>query len=67
MGMIENKKDIFFTLQSVSYRATSRTLQRSLFWKTVKIYVILAVVLALAVYFIGAMACGGLAWQKCIH
>lgn len=57
---------IFFYLQSVSYRATSRTLQRTLFWKNIKMYVIIALVVALAIYLIGAMACGGLAWRSCV-
>lgn len=52
---------------SVSYRATTRTLQRSLFWKNIKMYVILFIIAALAVYLIGAMACGGLAWKTCVR
>lgn len=51
---------------SVSYRNTSRTLQRSLFWKNIKMYVIMALIAGLAVYLIGAMACGGLAWKSCV-
>lgn len=51
---------------SVTFRKTSRNLARSMFWKNVKLYVIIGVVIMLIVYFIVSMACGGLAWQKCI-
>lgn len=38
-----------------------------MFWKNVKMYVILASILLFIVYVIISMACGGLAWQTCIH
>lgn len=59
-------QSITLLFQSVTYRHTSRTLQRSLFWKNVKMYVIMGGVAAVAVYLIGAMACGGLKWGKCV-
>lgn len=68
--LVKYKKSIIsilpYYLQSVSYRASARTLQRSLFWKNVKMYVILAFIVGLAIYLIGAMACGGLAWKSCV-
>ncbi|KDR17570.1 vesicle-associated membrane protein 7 isoform X1 [Zootermopsis nevadensis] len=51
---------------SVTFRKTSRNLARSMFWKNVKLYVIIGVVIALIIYFIVSMTCGGLAWQSCI-
>lgn len=51
---------------SVTFRKTSRNLARSMFWKNVKLYVIIAVVVAVIIYFIISMACGGLAWQSCV-
>lgn len=50
----------------MTFRKTSRNLARSMFWKTVKLYVIIALVIIVIVYFIVSMACGGLAWQGCI-
>ncbi|XP_057334774.1 vesicle-associated membrane protein 7 [Microplitis mediator] len=54
------------TNNSVTFRKTSRNLARSLFWKNVKIYVIIAAILIVVIYFIVSMFCGGLAWQKCV-
>ncbi|XP_018571959.1 vesicle-associated membrane protein 7 [Anoplophora glabripennis] len=51
---------------SVTFRITSRNLARSLFWKNVKLYVIIGVIITVTVYFIVCMACGGLLWQGCI-
>ncbi|XP_047989020.1 vesicle-associated membrane protein 7 [Leguminivora glycinivorella] len=65
LELLINKADNLAT-NSVSFNGTARTLQRSLFWKNIKMYVIMALVAALAVYFIGAMACGGLAWKTCV-
>ncbi|CAG9791864.1 unnamed protein product [Diatraea saccharalis] len=65
LELIMNKAENLATT-SVTFRSTSRTLQRSLFWKNIKMYVILAVAAGVAVYLIGAMACGGLAWKSCV-
>lgn len=54
------------TASSVTFRKTSRNLARSMFWKSVKLYVIIAAVLVVVIYFIVSMCCGGLAWQKCV-
>lgn len=51
---------------SVHFRKTSRNLARSLFWKNIKLMVIIGVVLIVIIYFIVSMACGGLAWKKCV-
>lgn len=51
---------------SVTFRKTSRNLARSLFWKNVKIYVIIAAVLIVVIYVIVSISCGGLAWPKCV-
>ncbi|XP_076237730.1 vesicle-associated membrane protein 7 [Calliopsis andreniformis] len=54
------------TASSVTFRKTSRNLARSLFWKNVKIYVIIGVILIVVIYVIVSISCGGLAWQKCV-
>ncbi|XP_012263154.2 vesicle-associated membrane protein 7 [Athalia rosae] len=54
------------TASSVTFRKTSRNLARSLFWKNIKLYVIVALILIVVIYFVVSMACGGLAWQKCV-
>ncbi|GLV37257.1 Vesicle-associated membrane protein 7 [Carabus blaptoides fortunei] len=51
---------------SVTFRTTSRNLARSMFWKNIKLYVVIAGVLIVVLYFIVSMACGGLAWQSCV-
>ncbi|XP_067012925.1 vesicle-associated membrane protein 7 [Anabrus simplex] len=51
---------------SVTFRKTSRNLARSMFWKNVKLYVVIAMVVTVVVYLIVSMACGGLAWQNCV-
>ncbi|KAF5289933.1 hypothetical protein FQA39_LY14942 [Lamprigera yunnana] len=50
---------------SLTYRKTSRNLARSLFWKNVKLYIILGVVIAVIIYIIVSLSCGGLLWQGC--
>lgn len=54
------------TSSSVTFRKTSRNLARSLFWKNVKIYVIVGAILIVVIYVIVSISCGGLAWQKCV-
>uniref|UniRef100_A0A0V0G840 Vesicle-associated membrane protein 7 n=2 Tax=Triatominae TaxID=70999 RepID=A0A0V0G840_TRIDM len=53
------------TATSVSFRTQSRNLQRSLFWKNVKLYVIIASVSIVILYMILAMSCGGLSLPSC--
>lgn len=57
---------IKFLLQSVTFRKTSRNLARSLFWKNVKLYVIIALIIAVIIYIIVSLSCGGLLWQSCV-
>ncbi|KAG4068793.1 hypothetical protein HA402_002484 [Bradysia odoriphaga] len=52
---------------SVSFRKTSRNLARAMFWKNIKLYVLVGTIVLFIVYVIISMACGGLAWQSCIH
>ncbi|XP_011493996.1 PREDICTED: vesicle-associated membrane protein 7 [Ceratosolen solmsi marchali] len=54
------------TNNSVTFRKSSRNLARSLFWKNVKMYVILGSVLILTIYVILALSCGGLGLPKCV-
>ncbi|XP_076641205.1 vesicle-associated membrane protein 7 [Halictus rubicundus] len=54
------------TTNSVTFNKSSRNLARSLFWKNVKIYVIIGAILLVAIYVIVSVSCGGLAWQKCV-
>jgi len=52
---------------SVSFRKTSRNLARQMFWKNIKLYVLVGTIVIFVIYVIISMACGGLAWQSCIH
>ncbi|KAI5641939.1 pyridine nucleotide-disulfide oxidoreductase domain-containing protein [Phthorimaea operculella] len=65
LDLLVDKADVLAST-SVTYHSSARTLQRTLFWKNIKMYAILALIAALAVYLIGAMACGGLAWKNCV-
>ncbi|XP_030763756.1 vesicle-associated membrane protein 7 [Sitophilus oryzae] len=51
---------------SVSFRHTSRNLARSMYWKNIKLYVIIGGVIIVIVYLIVSMSCGGLLWKGCI-
>lgn len=51
---------------AVTFNKTSRNLARSMFWKNIKMYVIIGGVIAIIAYIIVSMACGGLAWQNCV-
>ncbi|OXU29756.1 hypothetical protein TSAR_014806 [Trichomalopsis sarcophagae] len=51
---------------SVTFRKSSRNLARSLFWKNVKMYVILGAALIIVIYVILALSCGGLGLPKCV-
>lgn len=49
------------------FKKQSTQLKRAMWWKNVKIMIILAFVVLVIIYFIVAMACGGLAFQKCVE
>ncbi|XP_033210638.1 vesicle-associated membrane protein 7 [Belonocnema kinseyi] len=51
---------------SVTFRKTSRNLARSLFWKNVKVYVIIASIIIVVIYVITSVACGGPLWSECV-
>ncbi|XP_055383158.1 vesicle-associated membrane protein 7 [Condylostylus longicornis] len=52
---------------TVTFRKTSRNLARAMFWKNFRMYIIFGCILLFILYVIISMACGGLAWQSCIH
>ncbi|EDW09857.1 vesicle-associated membrane protein 7 [Drosophila mojavensis] len=52
---------------SVAFRKASRNLARQMFWKNIRIYVVVGLVIIFVIYVIVSMACGGLAWQSCIQ
>lgn len=58
--LVDKTEDL--NASSVTFKKTSRNLARSLWWKNVKIMVIIGVVLILVIYFIISAACGGLDW-----
>ncbi|KAB7505356.1 Vesicle-associated membrane protein 7 [Armadillidium nasatum] len=49
---------------AVTFRTSSRTLSRQLWWKNIRIYVYIVLGLAVSIYIIGAMACG-VTWKSC--
>jgi vesicle-associated membrane protein 7 len=56
----ENLRD-----NAVSFRQTSRTLARTLFWRNVRMYFLLGLLLLFIVYIVTSMFCGGLTWSSC--
>ncbi|XP_037824675.1 vesicle-associated membrane protein 7 [Lucilia sericata] len=51
---------------SVAFRKASRNLARQMFWKNVRLYVIVGLIIIFVLYVIVSMACGGLAWKGCL-
>jgi len=51
---------------SVTFRTTSRNLQRAMWWKNMKLTVGVALGVIVFLYIIVSLSCGGLAWQKCV-
>lgn len=51
---------------SVTFRTTSRNLQRAMWWKNMKLTVGVAVSIVVFLYVIISLSCGGLAWQNCV-
>lgn len=58
---------LFFFIKSVAFRKASRNLARQMFWKNIRVYVIVGFVVLFIIYVIVSMACGGLLWQSCIQ
>ncbi|XP_032590321.1 vesicle-associated membrane protein 7 [Drosophila grimshawi] len=52
---------------SVAFRKASRNLARQMFWKNMRVYFIVGLVILFIIYVIVSMACGGLTWQTCLH
>uniref|UniRef100_A0A1A9ZHY5 Vesicle-associated membrane protein 7 n=1 Tax=Glossina pallidipes TaxID=7398 RepID=A0A1A9ZHY5_GLOPL len=50
---------------AVAFRKASRNLARQMFWKNVRLYVVLGLIVIFIVYVITSMICSGLAWQGC--
>ncbi|EDW72553.1 uncharacterized protein Dwil_GK20965 [Drosophila willistoni] len=52
---------------SVAFRKASRNLARQMFWKKIRVYLVVGLLIAFIIYIIVSMACGGLAWQGCLN
>lgn len=62
--LVDKTEDL--NTHSVSFRKTSRNLARSMWWKNIKLTVLIVVIAIIAIYIIVSISCGGLAWQKCV-
>jgi vesicle-associated membrane protein 7 len=49
------------------FKKSSTQLKRAMWWKNVKIMIILILVILAIVYFVAAMACGGLTFKRCVN
>ncbi len=52
--------------ESVSFRQSSRRLQRKMWWQNTKMKVALGAAILIVVYVCISAACGGAAWPKCV-
>jgi len=52
---------------SVAFRKTSRNLARQMFWRKVRVYIAVALVLVFILYVIISLSCDGLDWKNCLH
>lgn len=63
--LIDKAEDL--NTSSLTFKKSSKGLARAMWWKNVKITIILVVVIILVLYFIISAACGGLDWGDCVH
>ncbi|XP_012943229.1 vesicle-associated membrane protein 7 [Aplysia californica] len=61
--LVDKTEDL--SANSVTFKKTSRNLARSLWWKNIKLMVIIGVIVILVIYFIISASCGGLDWPSC--
>ncbi|XP_037936670.1 vesicle-associated membrane protein 7-like [Teleopsis dalmanni] len=52
---------------SVAFRKASRNLARQMFWKKIRLYVIVGFAIIFGGYLVISMICNGLLWQKCLN
>jgi len=65
LDLLVDKSDALSN-NAVSFKTTSRNLQRAMWWKNIKMSVGVAVAIIVIVYFIVSMSCGGLDWKNCV-
>jgi len=51
---------------SVTFRTTSRNLQRAMWWKNMKLTVGAVIGVIILIYIIVSFSCGGLSWPNCV-
>jgi len=65
LELLVNKTDNL-TSNSVTFRVTSRNLATAIWWKNVKMMVLIAVCVIVAIYVVVSISCGGLGWPNCV-
>jgi len=65
LDLLVDKSDALSN-NAVSFKTTSRNLQRAMWWKNIKMSVGVAVAIIVIIYFIVSMSCGGLDWKNCV-
>ncbi|KAM7443977.1 Vesicle-associated membrane protein [Porites harrisoni] len=63
--LIDKAEDL--NTSSLTFKKSSKGLARAMWWKNVKITIILVIVIIVILYFIISAACSGLDWGGCIH
>lgn len=61
--LVDKAQDL--SVNAVSFKKSSVNLARSLWWKNLKICVIIVVVVVLILYGVVSAACGGVSWPSC--
>ena len=51
---------------SVTFRTTSRNLQRAMWWKNMKLTIGAVIGVIILIYIIVSFSCGGLSWPNCV-
>ena len=52
--------------QAMNFKKSSTSLKNAMWWKNVKLWIIIAIVAIVLLYFLISIFCGGLNWKNCV-
>ena len=53
--------------QAMNFKKSSTSLKRAMWWKNIKLWIIVIIIGIVLLYFLISIICGGLNWKKCVH
>jgi len=62
--LIDKTEDL--NQHSVSFKRTSTHLARSMWWKNIKLTIVIVVIVIVVFYIIMSLSCGGFKWKNCV-